>query len=362
MSKKNHEILIVGGGPAGISTWLHLNKYNPEIASKCVLIEKKKYPRDKLCGGAVGGWSENVLKNLRIKLDIPHIWVNQVEFHYKNEIYNLKQSKYFRMVNRAEFDNSLAKSAKDRGLIIHEEEEFQNFSKTNDGLRIVTNKDKYEVKVLIGADGALSNIAKKVNVTYGPKLAPTIEIFTPVNNVDKEFEEKKAIFNFNPIKEGLQGYVWHFPCLKDNKPFMNHGIVNFRVHKNKKCDMKTIFSEELDKRGIQYNTNQWLGHPIKWYSDSHKISAPNILLIGDAAGIESATGGGIHLALSYGEIAAKTIIESYEMDDFLFKTYKKRFEGHIAGKFIKKLNFLASEMYNETISPIKAMNEIFKRK
>ena len=67
MSKKNHEILIVGGGPAGISTWLHLNKYNPEIASKCVLIEKKKYPRDKLCGGAVGGWSENVLKNLKIK-------------------------------------------------------------------------------------------------------------------------------------------------------------------------------------------------------------------------------------------------------------------------------------------------------
>ena len=49
----DYEIMIVGGGPAGISTWLHLHKYFPELAEKTLLIEKATYPRDKLCGGAI---------------------------------------------------------------------------------------------------------------------------------------------------------------------------------------------------------------------------------------------------------------------------------------------------------------------
>ena len=49
----DYDIMIVGGGPAGISTWLHLHKYNPVVSFKSVLIEKEKYPRDKVCGGAL---------------------------------------------------------------------------------------------------------------------------------------------------------------------------------------------------------------------------------------------------------------------------------------------------------------------
>ena len=34
------EVMIVGGGPAGISTWLHLQKYAPQLASHTVVIDK----------------------------------------------------------------------------------------------------------------------------------------------------------------------------------------------------------------------------------------------------------------------------------------------------------------------------------
>jgi flavin-dependent dehydrogenase len=54
--------VIIVGGAAGISTWLHLHKYAPSLALKSLLIDKAVFPRDKICAGGVGGWSPLVLK------------------------------------------------------------------------------------------------------------------------------------------------------------------------------------------------------------------------------------------------------------------------------------------------------------
>ena len=92
------EVMIIGGGPAGISTWLHLHKYAPQLADRSVVIEKAVFPRDKLCAGAVGGWSKDVLKHLEVELDIPSLSVSDVEFKYGKEIYHLYQPNSYRIV------------------------------------------------------------------------------------------------------------------------------------------------------------------------------------------------------------------------------------------------------------------------
>ncbi|RLI59470.1 MAG: hypothetical protein DRO67_09795, partial [Candidatus Asgardarchaeum californiense] len=81
---RDFDIMIVGGGPAGVSTWLHLHKYAPELAEKTVLIEKEKYPRDKLCGGAILDWGQHILKKLDIKIEIPHISINDMILRYRD--------------------------------------------------------------------------------------------------------------------------------------------------------------------------------------------------------------------------------------------------------------------------------------
>ena len=101
--------MIAGGGLAGISTWLHLHKYSPEIARDSLLIDKAVFPRDNLCAGGVGGWSRLVLKLLGIDLDIPSILVSDVEFRFEKGIYLHHQPDFCQVVQRIEFDHVLVK-------------------------------------------------------------------------------------------------------------------------------------------------------------------------------------------------------------------------------------------------------------
>ena len=116
------DIMIVGAGPAGISTWLHLHKYAPDLASRTVVIDKAVFPRDKICGGAVGPWSLSTLKHLGIKLDIPSLPIANMEFIFGEEKLTLHQPNSMTMVQRIEFDHALVKTAVNRGLQLFENE------------------------------------------------------------------------------------------------------------------------------------------------------------------------------------------------------------------------------------------------
>jgi len=358
------DILIVGGGPAGLSTFLHLQHYTPELANQVILIEKNRYPRDKLCGGAMSGWSELIYQQLNINLDIPSVWIDKVECRFEKQIDCVDQTRFFRVVQRKELDSELAKISVKRGLRLHENETFIDFIRKKNYVEVLTDKNRYKVKILIGADGALSKVRNKMNLHNQSNLAPMIEIFSPVNKrYDLEFEEKKIVFDYSQISSGLQGYVWHFPCIKDEQPYMNHGIGDFRVYKNRpKVNMKKIFQYELSKREIKRDIKSWSGYPIRWLSENDIISQPNIFLIGDAAGIEPCLGGGIHLALSYGELASIMIKNAFEQKNFTFENYRNSLNSHLLGKYIRKLTFLASEMYNGKILPGNVIREIFTKK
>jgi flavin-dependent dehydrogenase len=241
---------------------------------------------------------------------------------------------------------------------------FEDFSRANDSLIVKTNKDEYQIKVLIGGDGSLSNVRKKLKLPNKNHIAPTLEIFSPVNpRYDYEYENKQILIDLNPIKKGIQGYVWHFPCIKDGVPSICHGIGNLRVYPSKPTtSMKTIFADELISRNINLGVDSWDSHPIRCFRPGDEISRPNVLLIGDAAGIESAFGGGIHFALSYGDLAAKTIIEAFKNDDFSFDNYEQRMESHIVGKTLGYCADIAHNMYAGNMHPLDAAKKVFSVK
>jgi len=360
----DYDVMIVGGGPAGLATWLYLNYLSPEIASRTVLIEKEIYPREKLCGGALGGWTEEALKQLKIDMDIPSVYIHTLECRLGQNSCQIEEKNFFRIVRRCEFDYVLAQTARKQGLHLCENEIFLDMRRNKNCIYAKTNRGVYKLKTLIGADGALSAVRKKMNLPEKPILAPGMEIFHPADaQYDPEFENNKALLDFSPIKEGLEGYVWHFPCIVDEKPMMNHGIVDFRISsKRHKANLKEIFNRELKLRNIDCKPQFWNGHPIPWCKNETNISQHNILLVGDAAGIEPAIGGGIHLAFSYGEVAAMCIIEAFSKNSFSYNDYQLRMHSHILGKYIHKLTELSKIMYTDMNKTLDIALKIFSKK
>ena len=62
---KKYDVIIVGAGPSGFAAAKTLKDNNINF---CV-IDKNKFPREKLCGGGLTNKSLRVLKNLNISLD-----------------------------------------------------------------------------------------------------------------------------------------------------------------------------------------------------------------------------------------------------------------------------------------------------
>ena len=355
------DILIVGAGPAGISTWLHLNKLAPELAAKAAVIDKAFFPRPKLCAGGVGGWSGAVLNDLGITLDFPLLSIEEVEFCYRDRRWVYRSPTPFRMVQRADFDTTLVNNAVRRGLVFYENEPLDKIARANGKVMGLTPRNRYHVKVIVGGDGSFSTVRRMMMPPHRTCLAPTIQLSAPVNpDHDKEYGQQRLGIDFSPVDKGLQGYIWHFPCLAGGKPIMNHGIGGAKyIPDRPKAKMKDIFIRELKKRNISGRAHAWSSYPLRWYEPDSPLSTHNVLLVGDAAGIEPAFGGGIHMALSYGEIAARALINAFKQRDFSFRHYKDELNSHFMGQYLKDCSRLAARLYGSNENPLDCVRQFF---
>ena len=75
----NFDVIIVGGGPAGSAAAC----YAAKEGLKVLLLEKEEFPRDKVCGDAVGGKALKHLEELDILKSLeksPHFVFDSVIF------------------------------------------------------------------------------------------------------------------------------------------------------------------------------------------------------------------------------------------------------------------------------------------
>ena len=353
--------MIVGAGPAGVSTWLHLKKYAPALADHAVLIDKAVFPRDKLCGGAVWPWSEAILHRLAIDISVPALFLSDVEFRFREQRWRYQSRDPFRMVQRIDFDQALVASARHRGMVLHENEAFIAVERSEDTLVVMTSQAQYGVKALVGADGALSRVRHAVMRPHRSCLAPAIQVSAPVDpRHDTEFARKIMRIDFSPVDEGLQGYVWHFPCLQGGRPYMNHGIGDFRLIPDRpKADMQRIFRRELQARHIDRAHGAWSSYPLRWLADQSPVACTNVILAGDAAGIDPALGGGIHMALSFGDVAARALVQAFKHQDYSFRRYKQDLMSTPLGQDIRDFTLLAHKLYGGRENPLNQVREFF---
>src|SRR5437870_3050742 len=76
----DYDVVIVGGGPAGVATALALTNRQPALAERLLILDRATFPRPKLCGGGVSQHAEDNLERLGARVEVPGVGVRRVKF------------------------------------------------------------------------------------------------------------------------------------------------------------------------------------------------------------------------------------------------------------------------------------------
>ncbi len=347
-----HDIIIVGAGPAGISTALHLAKMAPGLISRTLILEKAHHPRPKLCGGGILPDAELILRHLDLDIsEIPHMDVDWARFDYDGQGFKMRGERggkiAFRTIRRDEFDAWLAAKARERGFIIQEDTAVKGVSVRESEVVVTTDQGDFHAKAVVGADGSSSLIRRTIIPHEEMHVARLLEVVTEPRPEDSFHIQADSYFDFMYVPDGILGYSWDFPALENGKPVRVRGIYDSNVYPLKTAiPLRAALADELKHHGCSLDAYKLQGHPLRWFETDGVFSAQRILLAGDAAGSDALFGEGISIALGYGGLAARAIQDAFDRQDFSFHTYKQSVLRSEMGKSLRRRTWWAKFFYH----------------
>ncbi len=320
------DVLIVGSGPSGTSTALHLIQQDPSWAERVVVVDKAIHPREKLCGGGITHIGYNILSRLGLSFEPNSVAIKEVRLVYQDKSYSFYGDPVLNIVRRDEFDHWLVQKVAERGVEVRQGEAVTSITPHEDYVEVVTEEATFHAKVLVGADGSRSYVRRALKWDDDSRVARLIEVLTPEDaRTQPEFRDKVAVFDFTAMTDGLQGYYWDFPSYVQGQAFMNRGLFDSRARPERpKADLKEELATSLAVRDRDLDDYKLKGHPIRWWDENGRFAINRVVLVGDAAGADPLFGEGISFALAYGEVGAAAVVDAFARQDFSFATYRDR--------------------------------------
>jgi len=238
----NYDVIVVGAGPAGSTAAKHLAEKGLDV----LLVDKERFPREKPCGGGI---PINTFKRFSYLNDY-----NLVEcysyggfIHSPSLKYSMKLSKeqpIIALASRKEFDHGLVKIAIDSGTHFMDCKKVQDLRINDDKAQIVLQDgSKLESKIIVGADGIPSTIAKKSGLAPQGKMV-NVCIFQEYKVGEKimdEYSTKKRLSHIHLQYNGIPGYAWIFP----KKDRFNIGVgesMPYKKHSTRKVRLIDVYT------------------------------------------------------------------------------------------------------------------------
>jgi len=305
---------------------------------KTLILEKESLPRYKSCGSGV---TLTALELLDFPLSDSLIEGECSAIQLRYGLHSVNIVRPYRLgifTSRAKFDAFLTTKAVEAGAEIYEGRRVTSVEVFEKHAVVRCGSDSYFTKLVIGADGAYSIVAKNVRLPFRRhQIAVACDVSLRVDELKIE-HENTAVFEFGLVK---YGYAWIFP----RKEYLGVGIVGMA---NKLQSHKETLRSVLLSWGIKRTDIEAHWHVLPLGGFRHKIYADRIMLVGDAAAfVEPFFDEGISLAIRSATYAAETAriaLDRGNCTEAVLKIYEESCEIGF-GKFLQRRLKLASILY-----------------
>ncbi|TKB97986.1 NAD(P)/FAD-dependent oxidoreductase [Pedobacter cryotolerans] len=361
------DVIIIGGGLAGLTAALHLNK----VGLNVTLVEKQSYPQHKVCGEYI---SNEVLPYLNwLGLDMKSLSATAINKLQLSTVYG--KSTFTKLplggfgISRYELDYFLYQQLLKNGVRVIIDTVVDVFFK-NEIFEVSTSLGKlFTAKQVIGAYGKRSSLDIKFNRPFIQQKSHYLAVKSHYKgNFPKDLV---ALHHFNG------GYCGVSMVENQNLNICYLADYNsFKAYKNIDTYQKEVLYKNQNLKQIFEQSEILFEAPltISQVSFAKKSKIENhMLMIGDSAGlIHPLCGNGMAMAIHAAKIASELMfqfangeINRAEMETNYEKSWQQNFNGRLKmGSLLSTLfrnqkttNFLISAV---TKSPF-LLNQIIKK-
>src|SRR5688572_349523 len=298
------DVLVVGAGPAGSATALHLARSGARV----LLVDRAPFPRDKPCGGGLTG---RALKHVPCGVEpVVERVVDRmvIRVGYRATLARGGDEPLIAMTQRRRLDLHLAEHAAAAGVDFRDGVSVTDLELEDDGVSACVGRSPVQAAFLVGADGANGVVARTAGLGDGIVRGVALE-----GNVAWSVLERGAYETAAWVELGVVpgGYGWVFP----KGDHANLGVGGWMEEGSR---LRDHLERLAHAHGVEPSAlTEVRGHRLPMRELGAAAARGRVLLVGDAAGlVDPLSGDGIYEAFVSAKLASASILaerpEEYE--------------------------------------------------
>ncbi len=294
-----YDTIVVGGGPAGATAALTLAK----AGARVLLLERRRLPRYKACGGCLSRRVERLLPfdlNGLVEEQITNLTFT---WRGRNPVEATFSEPVAYMVWRDRFDQALCDRAVEAGVELLDGQVVRAVRESAGGVEVDLGGRTATADFLVGADGARGVVARDLFPDRSQPMAVGLDAELPLTSAGEAVLKGRVIIDVGRVPGG---YCWAFP----KRGVASVGVSVDRGAAKRAMPCLTAFLSAggfSDRKAVRTT-----GALIPVYHDgTGPLHRGRTLLTGDAAClVDPFLGEGIYYAIQSGQLAARAIVRA----------------------------------------------------